>query len=300
VPKLVLLVSESIPELPPALGEEKSLQIRRVKKLTVPKAHADDLAAWFIDAPFVAGNATALRTADLPRGSVLAWNPKGDAPLPDPFPADALFDEILSFRQPPAVLRAVRNLFRALALARELERKDQLLRAKESENSELLKVGIALSAERDNNKLLDYILRQVRQIACADAGTLYLLEKDPATGEQRMRFKITQNESNPSPYSEFVMPLSKKTVSGYVASTGTVLNIEDAYQIPPDREYGFNVSYDKSTGYRSKSMLTVPMQDHKGEILGVIQLINRKVDAVRRLAAPEDAERYVVPFSKDI
>jgi HD-GYP domain-containing protein (c-di-GMP phosphodiesterase class II) len=301
VPKLVLLVSESVPELPPALAEEKGLTIRRVKKLTVPRKHADDLVAWLIDAPFVTTNATALRKTELPRGSVLSWNPKGDAPLPDPFPGDALFDEILSFRQPAAAQRTVRNLFRGLALARELAHKDQLLRAKESENSELLKVGIALSAERDNNKLLDYILRQVRQITCADAGTLYLLlGADPVTGEKKMLFKIAQNDSNPSAYTERVMALSKKTISGYVASTGTVLNIEDAYLIPPDREYGFDNSFDKLTGYRSKSMLTVPMQDHKGEILGVIQLLNRKTDAVRRLATPEDAEKFVVPFSKDL
>jgi len=72
------------------------------------------------------------------------------------------------------------------------------------------------------------------------------------------------------------MPLSKKTVSGYVAATGTVLNIEDAYRIPSDREYGFNVEFDKSTGYRSKRHAHGAHAGHKGQILGVIQLINRK------------------------
>ena len=85
-----------------------------------------------------------------------------------------------------------------------------------------------------------------------------------------------------------------------MAATGTVLNIEDAYRIPSDREYGFNVEFDKSTGYRSKSMLTVPMQDHKGEILGVIQLINRKADNAQRLGTPEEVEEFAVPFSSDI
>ncbi len=79
-----------------------------------------------------------------------------------------------------------------------------------------------------------------------------------------------------------------------------MLNLEDAYRIPADKEYGFNISYDKSTGYRSKSMLTVPMQDHKGEILGVIQLINCKEDRTFLLKTPEDADTYVIPFSKDI
>src|SRR5208282_6251553 len=57
---------------------------------------------------------------------------------------------------------------------------------------------------------------------------------------------------------------------------------------------------DKSTGYRSKSMLTVPMQDHKGEILGVIQLINCKVEENILIRTPEDADRCVIPFSKEI
>jgi HD-GYP domain-containing protein (c-di-GMP phosphodiesterase class II) len=300
VPKLVLMVSESIPDLPAALEKEEGLTVRRIRKFAPAKLDGDDIVAWLFDDKFVTRNKTALSASTLPPGSVLAWNPGGDTPLPDVLAAETVFDEVFSFKSPPYVLRTVRNLFRRLYLEWELARKEELLRAKESENSELLKVGIALSAERDNNKLLEYILKQVRQIACADAGTLYLLENDPVTGEQKMRFKITQNDSNPSPYKEFVMPLSKKTISGYVASTGTVLNIEDAYKIPADRDYGFNISYDKSTGYRSKSMLTVPMQDHKGEILGVIQLINRKTDAVRRLATPEDAEAFVVPFSREV
>ena len=57
---------------------------------------------------------------------------------------------------------------------------------------------------------------------------------------------------------------------------------------------------DKSTGYRSKSMLTVPMQDHKGEILGVIQLINRKTDFALKIATPADVDRIVIPFSRDV
>jgi HD-GYP domain-containing protein (c-di-GMP phosphodiesterase class II) len=85
-----------------------------------------------------------------------------------------------------------------------------------------------------------------------------------------------------------------------VASTATTLNIEDAYTIPSDREYGFNKSVDASTGYRCKSMLTVPMQDHKGEVLGVIQLINRKKNIDVRIGKPEDADKLVVPFPSDV
>jgi HD-GYP domain-containing protein (c-di-GMP phosphodiesterase class II) len=298
VPKLVLKVSQNVPDLPAAVRKEKGLTVKRVKTFTNATG-ADDLVAWFVDPEFVAAHAEALGSATLDPGSVLLWNPQGASLFADSVPDALVFDEVLSLKSTAPFLRTVRNLFRQLHLERELARKNALLQARESENSELLQVGIALSAERDNNKLLDYILKQLRHIAKADAGTLYLLEKDAATGEQKLRFKITQNDSNPRDYSEFVMPLSKKTVSGYVATTGSVLNIEDAYTIPADREYGFNTSFDKSTGYRSKSMLTVPMQDHKGEILGVVQLINCKPDESLRVT-PENAESCVVPFTKEV
>ncbi|MGO9309160.1 MAG: HD domain-containing phosphohydrolase [Spirochaetia bacterium] len=299
MPKLVLKVSHNVPDLPAAVRKEKGLAVKRVKTFA-PSTNADDVVAWLLDPEFVAAHADELKSAAPAPGSLLLWNPSGGSLFAESVPADLVFDEVLSFKNPAWFLRTLRNLFRRLSLERELAQKDALLQARETENSELLQVGIQLSAERDNDKLLDYILQQIRHIARADAGTLYLLKVDEATKEQKLLFKITQNDSNPRDYSEFFMPLSKKTVSGYVAMTGTVLNLEDAYEIPADKEYGFNVSYDKSTGYRSKSMLTVPMQDHKGEILGVIQLINCKVDRASLLKTPEDVEACVIPFSKDI
>ena len=179
MPKLVLMVSESIPDLPESLAKEKGLTVRRVRKFAAQKTDGDDIVAWLFDDKFLTRNESALRSAALAPGSVLAWNPGGEAPLPDILPGEALFDEVFSFKSPAYFLRTVRNLFRALLLSGELAHKEELLRAKESENSELLEVGIALSAERDNNKLLEYILKQVRHIARADAGTLYLLEKSP-------------------------------------------------------------------------------------------------------------------------
>jgi HD-GYP domain-containing protein (c-di-GMP phosphodiesterase class II) len=301
VQKLVLKVSEKVPEIPAPARKQPGMSVTRIARLGGRQAGSETLVAYLLDRAFIEKNSAALREADIPAGSVLLWNPKADAPLPpDVLPEGLLFDEVFSFKNPPLFLRTLRNLFRRLFLERELARKEDLLRRKVSENSELLQVGIALSAERDNDKLLAYILRQLREITFADAGTLYLLERDEAGGEQKMRFKITQNDSNPTDFSEFVMPLSKKTISGYVASTGTVLNIEDVYDIPPDREYGFGKKYDLDTGYRSKSMLTVPMQDHKGEILGVIQLINRKKEFSVRLANPREVDSRVVPFSREI
>ncbi len=187
-----------------------------------------------------------------------------------------------------------------LSQDRALIQQKQLLRNREAENSEILEVGIALSAERNTNQLLGSILHQLRKVACADAGTLYLLERDEASSARKMRFKFAQNDSNATDFTEFVMPLSKKTIAGYVASTGTVLNIEDAYRIPPEMEYGFHFGYDESTGYRTKSVLAVPMKDHKGDIIGTIQLINRKIDWAVKLTTPADVDKNVIPFSSEI
>jgi HD-GYP domain-containing protein (c-di-GMP phosphodiesterase class II) len=297
VRKLVLKVSVKVPDLPKPVLKEPGLSVKRITEF--PGASSgDSLTGYILDRAFIAANASAIRKARLCPGSIVVW---GAGKLPEKLVAEnLLYDEISSFKKPEQLLRMLRNLYRRQLLEKEIERRTELLKAKESENAELLQVGIALSAERDNDKLLSYILRQVRQIARADAGTLYLLERDEATGEQKMRFKIAQNDSNPTEYSEFVMPLSKKSISGYVASTGKVLNIEDAYKIPKNREYGFSKSYDADTKYRSKSMLTVPMMDHKGQILGVIQLINRKRSFAQRIPKPEDAEKIVIPFSRDI
>jgi len=98
------------------------------------------------------------------------------------------------------------------------------------------------------------------------------------------------------PFEEFTVPLTQDTIAGYAALTGKVVNVADAYALPPDSPFGYSRSFDERSGYRTKSILTVPMRDHKGEVIGVVQLINKKKNAWARLtAANVDAE--VVPFS---
>ncbi len=73
--------------------------------------------------------------------------------------------------------------------------------------------------------------------------------------------------------------------------------IEDVYMLPPDVGYSFNRSFDERYGYRTKSMLVIPMQNHHGEVIGVLQLINRKRDPAARLVTPEDAARLIIAYS---
>lgn len=188
--------------------------------------------------------------------------------------------------------RTLRNLFKSFIRHAAYEKEKTL-------NRELLSIGIALSAERDNDKLLDDILFKIRRITKADAGSLYLLEsgKDPA--EKSLLFKIAQNDSNPSDFSEFRMSLNTKSIAGYVAVTSEILNIPDAYAIPESEHYSFNKSYDLDTNYRSCSMLAVPMVDHLENIIGVIQLINKKLRNDKLLQTPEDFKQWVEPFNNE-
>jgi HD-GYP domain-containing protein (c-di-GMP phosphodiesterase class II) len=114
-----------------------------------------------------------------------------------------------------------------------------------------------------------------------------------------MRFRLAQTYSKPdAPFVEFTIPVDRTSLAGYCAVTGDPLVIDDAYFLPPDVEYTINRTFDERYGYRTKSMLVIPMKDHKEEIIGVLQLINRKrsLDAV--LSTSADVERQVVPYSK--
>jgi hypothetical protein len=175
-----------------------------------------------------------------------------------------------------------------------LEQKNNYMFKKDRKDTvykKLLNVGVALSAERDNRKLLDYIVAKTREITFADAGSLYLVDEDRETGNSSLLFKIAHNDSNPTDFTEFSMPIMKQSIAGYVAITGEVIKLDNVYEIPEESEYNFNRAYDISTGYRTKSMLTVPMKNHKGKIIGVIQLINKKISPAKRLGCMDDVEK---------
>jgi HD-GYP domain-containing protein (c-di-GMP phosphodiesterase class II) len=131
----------------------------------------------------------------------------------------------------------------------------------------------------------------------ADAGSLYLVER-PDDGPRRLRFKLAQNFSRPEiPFVDFTIPIDQASIAGHVATTAAPLVLQDAYQLPPGVAFTINRSLDEKYGYRTKSILTLPMSDHKDQVIGVLQLINRKRRFETKLATPADFEREVVSFS---
>ncbi len=160
---------------------------------------------------------------------------------------------------------------------------------------ELTAIGIRLSAERNLDALLELILTKGREITRSDAGSLYVVEKTP-DGQSCLRFKLAQNDSVQVPFSESTLPISAESVAGFVALSGEVLRIDDAYALPPESPFHINAEFDARIGYRTTSMLVVAMKTPQGEIIGVLQFINCKRVPGQPFASPEVIEREVLPF----
>ena len=160
---------------------------------------------------------------------------------------------------------------------------------------ELTAIGIRLSAERNLDALLELILTKGREITRSDAGSLYVIEKT-LDGGQCLRFKVAQNDSVRVPFTEFTLAIDAESVAGYVALSGELLRIDDAYALAPGSPFRINTEFDTHIGYRTTSMLVVPMKTSEGEVVGVLQLINCKRESGRPLATPETLHDEVSPF----
>ena len=160
---------------------------------------------------------------------------------------------------------------------------------------ELNQIGVSLSAERDTDALLTLILTKAREITGSDAGSLYVVE-EAADGTRRLRFKLAQNDSVHVPFTEFTLPIDDSSVAGHVALTGTVLQLDDAYALPPGSRFQINREFDERVGYRTKSMLVVPMATPQGTVIGALQLINCKRDRAAVFPTPADVLAHAIPF----
>lgn len=160
-------------------------------------------------------------------------------------------------------------------------------------------IGLALSKEKDMNKLLEMILIEAKRIANSDGGTLYMM-----TDDQRLRFEIMMTDSlnfhmggtsgEDIPFYPVKLytdegEANKTMIAAYVGLTGETVNIEDAYTTK-----GFDFSgtkmFDEKTGYRSQSFLTVPLKNHEDKIIGVLQLLN----------AQGAKSKKIIPFASDV
>ena len=133
-----------------------------------------------------------------------------------------------------------------------------------------------LNSIQDIDILMESILQKARKLIGCDGGSVYLQED-----KDSLRLKYVQNETldkkkdhkGPAIKSSKI-PINEGSIAGYVAKTGEILNIPDAYAIAPNSPFHFNHTFDDASGYRTKAMLTVPLQTSAGKNVGVLQLIN--------------------------
>ena len=201
---------------------------------------------------------------------------------------------------PAVLLSAIKRAFQFLY---QKQRADQLasqLSDRTRELQEIAEVGVALSTVRDHSVLLTMILSKARELSRADAGSLYLMDHN-TDGSRALRWKLAQNDSiDVEAFEEKLLPITRKSLAGYVAMTGETLVIDDAYNLPPEAEYEINRSFDEKNGYLTRSLLVFPMTNHVGDIIGVLQLINRRRlgsnDKLTALSVPNE----VISFDADI
>ena len=148
----------------------------------------------------------------------------------------------------------------------------------------LIDIGIALSAERNHDRLMEMILLEAKSLCNADGGTLYL-----RTAEDTLKFEIMHNDSldiamggtngKDIDFAALRMYDAKsnepnhKNVATHVALTGESVNVSDAYKTTRF-DFSGTKKFDKGTGFRSKSFFTAPMKNHDGDVIGVLQLLN--------------------------
>ncbi|HEU4732986.1 MAG TPA: HD domain-containing phosphohydrolase [Kofleriaceae bacterium] len=171
------------------------------------------------------------------------------------------------------------------------------------ENEMMIKIGRALSQERDIKKLLAIILRHACDVTNADAGSIYIVEgHDEDILKRRLRFEVSQNDSRVLPEGSPVIPVSATSIVGQCVLSSDRINIPDLYALEPpgvgNNPWGFvhDRSFDDQNRYQTRSVLAVPMISARNEVIGVIQLINKRAKGWIQLDLPSDFEDGVVPF----
>jgi len=194
---------------------------------------------------------------------------------------------------PPAALRELlRVALQNSVLKLEVKQLQEQARRQHRQFEELNRIGIALSAERDIVKLQEFILTTMRQLTNADGASLWLKTIDDDV--PKLFLASSQNFSIDNTYQAFKVPVDEKSVVGYTVTMGTSQIYDDAYNPPPGKPQGGR-GFDAQYGYRTKSMLTVPMRNYNSEVVGAVQLINAKRRFDLKLTV-DTVEQEVVSF----
>ena len=176
----------------------------------------------------------------------------------------------------------------------------QLLSEKEKLDK-LTYLGIELNQVRDLDILMERVLECARSFVNADAGSIYIRNKDKKT----LQFTYTQNDTLQERlpkgekliYATFTLPINKESISGYVATTGQLLNIPNVYEIESTAPYHFGKQFDEESGYQTRSVITVPLKTQRGDILGILQIINAQDENKKIIPFTDSDEKLMLHFA---
>src|SRR2546421_6401874 len=195
-----------------------------------------------------------------------------------------------------AVRELVRIAMENVALKQQMTQLEAEAHRRHRQFRELTRLGMALSAEKDIDRLQSFILTTMRQLTHADGASLWL--KMEVDGIPKLFLASSQNHSlDKNTYQAFTVPVDEKSVVGYTVSVGKSQIYDDAYNPPPGKPVG-GKSFDAQFGYRTKSMLTVPMRDYHNDVVGAVQLINAKKRFETKLTI-DNVGTEVVSFQPD-
>ncbi|HKZ46442.1 MAG TPA: GAF domain-containing protein, partial [Thermodesulfobacteriota bacterium] len=167
--------------------------------------------------------------------------------------------------------------------------------------TQIINLGLEVAQVKDIDVLLERLLTEARQFVNADAGSIYIKEG------AELKFSYTQNETIRKKlpegkkliYSTFAIPINEKSIAGHAALTGKTLNIKDVYNLPDGVPYSFDRQYDEISRYRTKSMITFPLKTHRGDVIGVLQLINALDKDKNIIRFAEEDEPFIMHFANN-
>ncbi len=223
----------------------------------------------------------------------------------DAAPADADLTALSSPISMVRLLLLLRNRAESIAMRMAAATIELELERSRHENDMLISIGRALSQERKIEKLLEIILKRACEVTNADAGSVYIVEgHDEAVEERKLKFAASQNESRVIAPAGFTMAVNETSIVGRCVISSERISVPDLYNLDEpgtgNNQWGFvhDRTFDDKYRYQTRSVLAVPMISARSEVIGVIQLINKRAKGWIELKDPSDFEDGVVPFDQ--
>lgn len=177
---------------------------------------------------------------------------------------------------------------------RDLLKENELLKQK---IGILNKIGLAFSNSKDTDVLLQMILEESMNLTFSDGGSLYLAEK--IDGVNVMVFKYSANRSIEFDFKGETITLDNNSVTGHVGLKGDTLVINDLEHLDEKYDFKLNKSFNHKINYKTQNMMIVPMKNEMGEVIGVLQMLNKKKNPDIILASEKDFVENIRPYDED-